>query len=417
MTENWAAAWTASAQGPFPHGRETAQPDLSTLFPGPDHGASDQSFRMIIRPDIWGTQARIRLSNAHGNKPINFENIYVGLQSMSSQIFPGSNRQIKFNGSGKVTIPHGEWTTSDPVNLDFITEPDDRLLVGKTLAVSFYVSGKSGPMTYHAKALQTSYLSAMNSGVVSHSEDEKAFPYSTTSWFFLDALDMKMPETTKVIVAFGDSISDGSASTINGYDRWPDVLARRLHAKYGNTVSLINQGIGGNQILGPKKDTPPEDRLGGISALSRLERDVISMSGVSSVIWLEGINDLGFSDASSDDIFEGIRQGVELMRNKIPSVRIIGGTLTSALNATTSGHGRKSVDGHRRSFNDLIRNSNIFDGIIDFDKVTIDESTGQLRHEMVPNSSIGGPGDLLHPNRIGYQAMGMAVDIDTIVGN
>ncbi len=416
MSENWATAWTASAQGPYPHGRETAQPDLSSVFPNPDQGAYSQSFRMIVRPDIWGTQARIRLSNAHGTMPINFESVFVGQQLMSSAIFPQSNREVSFNGSKKVTIPAGHWHTSDPVELDFIKNTEDPLLAGQKLAVSFHINGRSGPMTYHAKALQTSYLSDQNSGDFCASEEEIAFPYSTTSWFFLDALDMKMDKPAKVILVFGDSISDGSGSTINGYDRWPDVVARRLNAKYGNRVSLINQGIGGNQILEPQGDTFPEDRLGGISALDRLDRDVISMSSISTVIWLEGINDLGFSNASSDDIFDGINEGVKIMRQKIPGVRVIGSTLTSALNATTSGHGRRTVDKHRRTFNDRVRSTDIFDAIIDFDEVTIDINDGQLRSEMVPNSSIGGPGDLLHPNRIGYQAMGMAVNIDELLG-
>ena len=53
----------------------------------------------------------------------------------------------------------------------------------------------------------------------------------TASWYFLDALDMSAPAGTQAIVAFGDSITDGTASTINGDDRWPDAFARRLHAE------------------------------------------------------------------------------------------------------------------------------------------------------------------------------------------
>ena len=107
MNEHWAAAWSASAQGPFPYGRETAQPDLSALFPEPEYSATNQSFRMIIRPDIWGRQLRIRLSNAHGSKPITFKDLYVGMQSMSSAILPGTNRQIQFDGLDIVTIEAG----------------------------------------------------------------------------------------------------------------------------------------------------------------------------------------------------------------------------------------------------------------------------------------------------------------------
>jgi lysophospholipase L1-like esterase len=416
MADHWAAAWSASAQGPYPHGRETAQPDLSALFPEPEFSAHDQSFRMIIRPDIWGTQARIRLSNAHGSKPIAFDDIHIGLQAMSSAVLAGTNRPITFGGTDNITIEAGHWTFSDPLDLDFIADPNDPLLTGKSLAVSFHIIGDTGPMTYHAKASQTSYLSSSSADDVCSSHEETPFPYSTTSWFFLDAIDMNMAAPTKVIVAFGDSISDGSGSTINGFDRWPEIVARRLHAKFGNSISLVNQGIGGNQVLGPPDETLPTDRLGGISALERLERDVVSMAGVSTIIWLEGINDFGFTDVSAEEVIAGVQQGVELMRKAIPGARIIGATLTTALNATTGGHGSVSVDTRRRIFNEFVRTTDIYDGIIDFDAATYDDSTGELKPEMVPNSCIGGPGDKLHPNRIGYQAMAGAVDINMLVG-
>ena len=94
-----------------------------------------KSFRMIIRPDIWGRQLRIRLSNAHGSKPITFKDMYVGMQSMSSAILPGTNRQIQFYGLDIVTIEAGQWAVSDPVTLDFITNLKDPLLTGKTIAL------------------------------------------------------------------------------------------------------------------------------------------------------------------------------------------------------------------------------------------------------------------------------------------
>ena len=415
MEGYWAAAWTASAQGPFPHGRETAQPDLSAVFPDPGTGAFDQSFRMVVRPDIWGRQLRIRLSNAHGKNSIAFDGIFVGLHVMSGNILPGTNCSITFDAQQSVSVEPGEERLSDPVQLDFLEEPENPLLIGRTLAISFHVVGTSGPVTYHAKALQTSYLSERGAGSCGQIENETPFPFSTTSWFFLDAVDMKVDQKPFVVVAFGDSISDGSGSTINGYDRWPDVLARRLNAKYGNRISVVNQGIGGNQIIGPPHSTPPEERLGGISALSRLERDVIAMAGITTVIWLEGINDLGHAAATASNIIDGLTEGVTRLRKALPDIRIVVATLTPALNATTGGHGTPEVDAHRRTYNDFIRNADLFDAVIDFDAVTVDKSSGELQPAMRPGSSIGGIGDGLHPNRIGYQIMGHAIDLDMIV--
>src|SRR5204862_1518082 len=102
-----------------------------------------------------------------------------------------------------------------------------------------------------------------------------------TSWYFLDAVDMKAPADTQAIVAFGDSITDGTASTLNGDDRWPNVLSRRLHAAYGDRFSVVNASIGGNRVVGPAEYSPRKPFAGGPSARQRLERDVLSLSGVS----------------------------------------------------------------------------------------------------------------------------------------
>src|SRR6185369_7516162 len=126
---------------------------------------------------------------------------------------------------------------------------DQKTLTGRKLAVSFHVAGESGPMTWHAKALQTSYVSPPGSGATSQDEGESGFPFSTTSWYFLDEVDMNVATKADVVVAFGDSITDGTASTINGDDRWPDVLSRRLHAAYGDQFTVVNAGIGGNMVI------------------------------------------------------------------------------------------------------------------------------------------------------------------------
>jgi lysophospholipase L1-like esterase len=217
-----------------------------------------------------------------------------------------------------------------------------------------------------------------------------------------------------LIVAFGDSITDGTASTINGDDRWPDVLSRRLHAAYADSVAVVDQGIGGNQVLGPA-DYATKPIAGGPSALSRLERDVVALPGVSTVIWLEGINDMGYADATAEALIEGYGKGVALLRQKIPGVKVYVATLTSALHSTPT-HGRPVVDERRKALNQMFRQSKLFDGVVDFDAVTFDGATGEIKAEYQPNSSTGGPGDKLHPNRAGYAAMANAIDLATIVG-
>jgi lysophospholipase L1-like esterase len=270
-------------------------------------------------------------------------------------------------------------------------------------------------MTWHAKALTTSFVTAPDAGAKGALEEDEAFPYSTASWFFLDAVDMQMPADTRLVVAFGDSITDGTASTMNGDDRWPDVLSRRLHRAFGNKIAVVNAGIGGNQVAGPAAYSPGRPFPGGPSAAARLERDVLSLSGVSTVIWLEGINDFSKNaNAAVDTVTTGMREVIARLRAGIPGVRVIGATLTSALNATNPAHGSKEQDDKRRALNAFIKSSGVFDAVVDFDAVTLDQATGEMKAEFVPESTTGGPGDKLHPNRAGYLAMGAAIDLKAL---
>ena len=403
---NWVTSWAASVQGPYPVGNPSAQPNLSRAFPSAETGARDQSFRLIVKPEFWGKAARMRFSNALGTQPITFDGAFIGMQWSGSAVMPGTNRPITFGGKNSITVAPGESVWSDAVNLPFVSKGNE--LRGRKLAVSFHVAGTSGPMTWHAKALQSSYVTMPGAGSKGADESEAAFPFATASWYFLDALDMSAPNGMAAIVAFGDSITDGTASTMNGDDRWPDVLARRLNGRW----SVVNAGIGGNQVVGPKEYGPQKPFPGGPSALQRLERDVLTLSGVKAVIWLEGTNDFSKNgNAEADAVIAGMREGVARIRAAIPGIKVIGATLTSALGSTSAAHGFELQDEKRKKLNDFIRTGGLFDGVADFDQATTDPATGGMKAEFVPDNTVGGPGDKLHPNRLGYQAMGMAIDL------
>ena len=428
----WATAWAGSVQGPYPAGVPSAQPDQRFAFPDPAVGARDQSFRLILRPDIWGNAMRLRFSNVMGSRPLNIDGVFAGLQESGSGIVPGTNQPVRFAGAGSVTIPPGAMSWSDAVPLPFVDRAGNPLLRGRRLGVSFHVAGESGPMTWHAKALATSYVSRPGAGAHGGEELSAAFPFTTASWFFLDAVDMRAASGTRVVVAIGDSITDGTFAAMNTDDRWIDVLSRRLHAIYGPGVSVVNAGIGANQAIGPANYSPEAvmncdpaalarmDRdvlglYGGPSALSRLDRDVISLSGVSTIIWLQGINDFGLSDADSGAVIAGLNEGVRRMRAAIPEVRIIGATLTSAVNSSLT-HGRAEVEVKRQALNAFIRSTGIFDAIVDFDAATLNPATGELHAEFQPNGTLGGEGDRLHPNHAGYLAMAYALDLASLLG-
>jgi len=414
-TQKWVVAWAGAVQGPYPIGNPSAQPDLSVAFPSEMTGARDQSFRMVLKPEIWGREARLRFSNALGTKPVTFDAVFVGLHLASSALVPGTNRPVTFGGKRTITIAPGDSSWSDAVAPPFVRDPGTTEFAGRKLAVSFHVPGESGPMTWHAKALQTSYVSMPGAGARSQDESESVFPVSTTSWYFLDALDMRAPSDAYAIVAFGDSITDGTLSSLNGDDRWPDVLARRMHAVHGNRISVVNAGIGGNQVVGPKEYSPQAPSPGGPSALSRLERDVLSLSGVAAVIWLEGINDFSKNgNATVEAVQAGMKEAVGRLRARIPGVRVIGATLTPAVGANNPNHGFPEQDAKRKALNEFIRAGGVFDGVADFDKVIADPATGAMKAEFVPNTTVGGAGDNLHPNRLGYVAMGMAIDLELV---
>jgi lysophospholipase L1-like esterase len=403
----WVASWAASAHGPYPSGNAVAQPDLSYAFGSPDVGANEQTFRLIVRPDLWGKTFRLRFTNAFGVQPLALDDLYLGLQESGGAIVAGSNRPITFGGRGSVTIPPGEVLWSDPVQLEYVNDAAKFYLEGKKIAVSFHVVGTSGLMTWHAKAMQTSYVTVPGAGSHGADESDAVFPNSTTSWYFLDMLDVMAPGDTVVVAAFGDSITDGTGSTLNGDDRWPNAFSRRLHAAYGDHVSVVDEGIGGNRITLPSVYTPQTPFSGGPSALSRLERDVFSLSGITGVVWLEGINDFA-GGATADQIIGGIQQGVQMMRAH--GLKVVQATITSAKGNSSDPVFDAARDAGRKVVNDFIRSAGIFDSVADMDLAADDPVTGMIRAQYLVNSTTAAI-DHIHPNRAGYLAMAETIDL------
>ena len=404
LAQHWSTVWTAAAQGPYPAGKASVQPDLAAAFAKPATGAHEQTFRLIVKPDLWGRQMRFRFSNAFGTRPVTFDTAFAGLQMSGAAVVPGTLRPLTFAGKPAVTVAPGADAWSDAVLLPFVHDPATPLLAGRKLAVTFHIPGDSGPMTWHAQAITTSYVTAPDAGAIGELEDDSAYPYSTTSWFFLDAVDAMTGPDTRVVVCLGDGVTDGAASTLNGDDRWTDVLSRRLHAADGVHVAVVNEGMTGNDVMGAHPSTGP-------SATDRLDRDVLSLSGVTHVIWLEGINDLAADNATAESVRDGMQAILERIRAHIKGVKIIGATLTSTRGSGAPGYGTVGTDDKRHALNELIHKPGLFDAVIDFDAATVDPHTGELRPEFIPSSTTGDPGDKVQLNRPGYLAMGNAVEL------
>lgn len=168
-----------------------------------------------------------------------------------------------------------------------------------------------------------------------------------------------------------------------------------------------NEGIGGNRILTPTTYTPLTPFSGGPNALSRLDRDVFSLSSVAGVVWLEGINDFG-GGSSANEIIGGIRQGVSMMRAH--GLKIVQATITSALGNSTNTAFGVARDQGRKVVNAWIRSANIFDSVADMDAAADDPVTGMIKSQYLVNSTLGTI-DHIHPNRAGYLAMAATIDL------
>lgn len=385
--EGWIGTWTASAQ-----------PAWTSDFPVPLGFPSNlyhQTIRQVARASIGGSKVRVVLSNEYGKLPLRIGAARIGLTADGPNIQPGSDRALTFGGKDSITIPPGAPVISDPV--DMTVTPLSKL------SVSLYLPESAPTDTMHWDGHQTAFVAAGNKVA-----DTKLKPDSKqTQRVFLSEMLVDAPADARAIVTFGDSITDGDGSTVDGNDRWPDHLAERLKEAGGAPVAVLNQGISGAKVL--------SDRMG-TNALARFERDVLSQPYADTVILMMGINDIGWPgcglapndpEPTADDIITGYKQLIT--RAHADGMRIIGATLTPFGDAFKGG----PFDGYytpekekiRLAVNDFIRSSGEFDGVIDFDKAVVDpQKPGYIKAEY-------DKGDHLHPNKAGYEAMAASIDL------
>ncbi len=371
--QHWVGSWSTAMHAP----------DVGFGITNP--GFDNQTLRQIVHTSVGGDQVRVKLSTFGANALV-VGAAHIALRDAGAAIVPGSDRTLTFSGHPSITIPASGAVLSDPVDLHV---PD----LGD-LAVSIFLPESTGPATWHFAALQTSYVSPEGDFTASTTMPVAS---TTQAWFWLQAVEVVASKQTGAIVAFGDSITDGTASTPDTNNRWPNFLARRLIAQPGNhKMGVLDEGIAGNRIL--------HDIIGA-NALARFDRDVLVQTGVTHVIVLEGINDigfaaLGFEGATADQIIAGHRQLIE--RAHARGLTIYGATLTPFAG---SGYYTAEGEAKRGAVNAWIRTSGAYDGVIDFDAVTRD-----------PNHPLSflplyDSGDHLHPNDTGYEAMGNAIDL------
>ena len=392
---HWVSVWGASQYVPIKFGPTP-----------PESALVDKTVRMVVRTSVGGNRLRIRLSNAFGTSTLAIGAAHVALTDEGSKILPGSDRVLTFGGRPNVDIPAGAPAISDPIDLS--TKPLAEI------SVSVYLPGSTAVTESHRGAPRDSYISGPGD-LTSKQElpDSEAKP----AWYFLAGVEMWEQETTTSIVAFGDSITEGSNNPRSPYSDYPDQLANRLSSAQAEApMAVINEGIGGNRILHDGAGT---------SALTRFDRDVLSHPGVSNLIVLLGVNDIGFprirmselkipnvganpfasQRVSAEDMIWGLQQIIA--RGHEHGIKVFGATMMPF-------EGTNSYDAEgdaiRQAVNKWIRTANAFDRVLDFDELVRDpEHPLRLRAEY-------DSGDHIHPNPAGYKAMADSIPVSALKG-
>lgn len=394
--EHWVSAWTTSVLVPL-------------QFPGmpPEAPVADQTIRMIVRPTLTSRRWRVRLSNEFGTSSLLIAAAHLAITDEGSKIKADTDRVLTFGGKSAIRIPAGAPMMSDPVDL-----PANAF---SKISISIYLPDSTPVRTAHFQAHEDSYLAGPGDQT---GKADLTSPTRKRAWFFVSSLEAWDPVSTSAIVAFGDSITQGTSDKAGtAYTDYPFQLAQRLAAEKGaRPIAVVNQGIGGNRIL---------NDAAGVSALARLDRDLLSVPGVTTLLLLEGINDIGFprvrfsefkdfpnapkenpfasQKVSAEEMIVGLQQIIA--RAHEHGITVIGATLTPFEGTNSYDEDGESV---RQAVNRWIRSTNAYDAIVDFDSLLRDpDHPSRLRAEY-------DSGDHIHPSPAGYQAMANSIPVQLL---
>lgn len=393
--DHWIGAWGTAVQEPVPGFFLNWAPD----------GFDDQSVRQVIRVTTGGVALRVRLSNRYGTSPLKLTGATIAKAGTGAAVQQHTVRPLTFKHAFATTIPGGTEILSDPTVLP--TAPLDRL------AVTLYFATPTGPVTNHVFAFSTSYRATGNR--LSDTSDA-AFTETSDSYYYLSRVDVSdLPPTERdLVVAFGDSITDGSFSTPNAYNTYPDELAERLVAA-GTPLAVVNTGIGGNRLL-------RDSHCFGDSALHRFQRDVLDQPGVRTVIVMEALNDIfdipgiPFGDCNwpnpdltAEQMIEGHRALISAAHAH--GIRIIGGTVTP-FEGNPYGLFTDQGEAVRDGLNHWILTSGEYDAVVDFAAVVADPTDPDRLNPAYDGTAA--LHDAVHPNDAGFTAMAAAINLNTL---
>ncbi len=378
----WMESWAASPAPPMSAADGASGDRFSPQF-------DNQTIVQVVRLTAGGRRVRVRFTNEYGQTPLAIGAARVGLLGPDGQLVPGSDRVLIFGSRASATIPAGAPLLSDPVDL--------AVTPLSSLRIALYLPGAVKQCTCHATGGQ--HLMISPPGDYTDRPFTTADPGAPDYRAFLSGVDVESAAPGPVVIAFGDSITDGYKSTDDANRRWPDRLAERLiEQAAGRPIAVVNASLSGNRLLSDGFILPM-----GQSALARFDRDVLAIPGATHLIILEGVNDLGARGGTAPDAVSLIGAYRQLIdRAHARGLRVIGATMLPYEGAA---YFRAEGEAERQAVNLWIRTGGGFDGVIDFDAVMHDpQHPARFRADLQS-------GDWLHPNDAGYRTMGDAVDL------
>ncbi|PVI04432.1 hypothetical protein DM02DRAFT_624927 [Periconia macrospinosa] len=355
----------------------------------------NSTIRQTLKVSVGASQIRIRITNAFGvtNLPITAATVALPANDTAGihQIQASTLQKVTFSGKESISIPNGALAVSDP--LDFPIKPRS------VITITLYLQNgqTTNSITSHPGSRTTSWWQFGNAVAAPSLTVTSSSTQSAAHWYFLSSIEAWVPPTSGTLAIVGDSITDGRGSETDKNNRWPDLLHTRLQTSPGtSTIAISNQAAGGNRILA--------DGLGP-NALGRIERDVLSHPGVRYAMVFEGVNDIGTAAttaAAQDAVYAGLTQAYAQIVTRIHAlgIPVFGATITpfsAPANFTGQPYSHPAREATRVKINKFIRESGVFDAVVDFDEM--------LRDPAIPSqlSKEYDSGDYLHPGVKGYQ--------------
>lgn len=377
----WAATWAASDQR-----LDGGAPWTRVRLPRSE--LADQTVRLIVRTTAGGSAIRLRLTNFGGTAPVVINHVTAAMRGSRAAVVWGTVVDAKFGGLARITLLPGAVAYSDPILLPTTPAAD--------LAISMHVLSARTPFAGHWAGKRSSYVSAPRSGDQTWALTDAGYEFVTTSTLWLSAVETFADPKLPVVVALGDSLTDGHFSTNDRDEDWPAVLTARL----AGNAAVINQGVNANTV------TPTRCGQCGEPMLSRFDRDALDVPGASHLILLAGSNDISLG-VPARVVADGL---LDLLRRaRAKGLRVFIGTIPPRSD-TYNGWDPRAEEAQRQALNAWIRTVGKFDRVLDFDAILRDRvDPGRLAPQF-------DSGDHVHPSAAGMAAMANAIDTKWVTG-